>query len=205
VQAHRPVIQAAVLTVVAGIADAVGYITMGGVFTANMTGNTVLAGMAAANHDYSKAWHHIAPLFCFFAGAMFSRLLLRLTHRSRYCLAVEAVILALVEFLPIGIEGKVMIVAIAMGVQASAITSFAGSAISTVVVTSTLARTAEYTLDRIWFGEKRSTIPVVANIRLLGLTWFGYLVGAAAGTLLLPYTVWPLMVPTVLLAVLVFL
>ena len=44
----RDTAQATILTVIAGIADAVGYITMGGVFAANMTGNTVLAGIAAA-------------------------------------------------------------------------------------------------------------------------------------------------------------
>ena len=42
----RPQIQATLLTIIAGISDAVGYITMGGVFAANMTGNTVLAGIA---------------------------------------------------------------------------------------------------------------------------------------------------------------
>ncbi len=56
----RPQIQATLLTIVAGIADAVGYITMGGVFAANMTGNTVLAGIAAAQRDYTDAWHHLA-------------------------------------------------------------------------------------------------------------------------------------------------
>ena len=42
----RPQIQATLLTIIAGISDAVGYITMGGVFAANMTGNTVLAGIS---------------------------------------------------------------------------------------------------------------------------------------------------------------
>ena len=43
---ERQIVQATGLTIVAGMADAVGYITMGGVFAANMTGNTVLAGIA---------------------------------------------------------------------------------------------------------------------------------------------------------------
>ena len=44
--ADRYFAQATGLTIVSGIADAVGFITMGGVFAANMTGNTVLAGIA---------------------------------------------------------------------------------------------------------------------------------------------------------------
>ncbi len=47
--------RATTLTIVAGIADAVGYITMGGVFAANMTGNTVLAGIAAAERNHTDA------------------------------------------------------------------------------------------------------------------------------------------------------
>ena len=201
IQRH-PYLQASLLTIVAGMADSVGYLTMGGVFAANMTGNTVLAGIAVAQHDYLRTWHHIAPLFCFFAGAMFSRLLLRLAHKSMPSLLIEAALLALVDFLPIAGESKVMIVALAMGIQASAVTHFAGSAISTVVVTSTLARTAEYALDRIWPGEKRPIVPSVANARLLALTWAGYLIGAIVGALLVPLFAWPLLLPAAILVLL---
>ena len=39
------------LTVVAGCTDAISYLGLGRVFTANMTGNTVLLGVAVAQHD----------------------------------------------------------------------------------------------------------------------------------------------------------
>jgi uncharacterized membrane protein YoaK (UPF0700 family) len=197
----RDTAQATILTVIAGIADAVGYITMGGVFAANMTGNTVLAGIAAAQRNYTDAWHHLAPLLAFFAGAMLSRLLLRLSHKPTAGLLVEAALLAVVGFLPIDRELAVMIVAMAMGVQASAITHFAGNAVSTVVVTSTLARTADALLDRLWPGEKKQ-LPAVTNLPLLGFTWMGYLVGAVAGTLLLAVMPYPLLVPVALLGLL---
>ena len=197
----RDTLRATILTVIAGIADAVGYITMGGVFAANMTGNTVLAGIAAAQRNYTDAWHHLAPLLAFFAGAMLSRLLLRLSHKPTAGLLVEAALLAVVGFLPIDRELAVMIVAMAMGVQASAITHFAGNAVSTVVVTSTLARTADALLDRLWPGEKKQ-LPAVTNLPLLGFTWVGYLVGAVAGTLLLAVMPYPLLVPVALLGLL---
>jgi uncharacterized membrane protein YoaK (UPF0700 family) len=200
----RDTAQATILTVIAGIADAVGYITMGGVFAANMTGNTVLAGIAAAQRDYTDAWHHLAPLLAFFMGAMLSRLLLRLSHKPTVGLLVEAALLAIVGFLPIDRELAVMIVAMAMGVQASAITHFAGNAVSTVVVTSTLARTADALLDRLWPGEKKP-LPAVANLPLLALTWMGYLAGAVAGALLLAVMPYPLLVPVVLLGLLLLL
>jgi uncharacterized membrane protein YoaK (UPF0700 family) len=193
-------LQAIILTLVAGIADAVGYITMGSVFAANMTGNTVLAGIAFAQHHWLDGWRHLAPLAAFFLGAMLSRLLLRLSRTPTASLAVEAAILAVVGFLPIGPEAAVLIVAAAMGVQASAITHFAGSAVSTVVITSTMARGADAVLDRLWPGDDRP--PAAAtNRRLLAMTWASYLVGAVAGALLVPIQPYALLVPAGMLLV----
>lgn len=199
----RPQIQATLLTVIAGIADAVGYITMGGVFAANMTGNTVLAGIALAERRYADAGRHLAPLVAFFIGAMLARLLLRLWHRPMIPILLEAAIIGAMGFLPLGVETAVLVLAFAMGLQASAITTFGGVSVSTVVVTSTLARTADAALDRLWPAETK--LPVVATPRLLMLTWLGYLVGAVAGGLLLHAVAWPLIVPAVLLVVVVLL
>ncbi len=198
-----PHLQAIILTLVAGIADAVGYITMGSVFAANMTGNTVLAGIALAHGNWLDGWRHLAPLVSFFAGAMIARLLLRLTRTPTASLLLEAAILAGVGFLPAGPETAVLIVALAMGVQASAITHFAGSAVSTVVITSTMARGADAVLDRLWPGDNRPPTSI-ANRRLLALTWVGYLVGAVAGALLVPVLPYPLLVPAGLLVVVLF-
>ena len=200
----RDTLRATILTVIAGIADAVGYITMGGVFAANMTGNTVLAGIAVAQRNHTDAWHHLAPLVAFFLGAMLSRLLLRLSNEPVAGLLVEAALLAIVGFLTLDREVAVMIVAVAMGVQASAITHFSGNAVSTVVVTSTLARTADTLLDRLWPGAKKP-LPAVGNLPLLALTWAGYLAGAVAGALLLTAMPYPLLVPVVLLGFLLLL
>lgn len=198
----KPMLQALVLTIVAGIADAVGYIMMGGVFAANMTGNTVLAGIAAAEGFYTLAGDRLAPLLTFFAGAMAARLLLRLMRRPIAPLLLEALLLAVVGFLPVGREVSLLIVALAMGLQASAITHFGGTSVSTVVVTSTLARIADATLDRLWrTPSPQRSLPSIATPRLLGLTWLGYFAGAAAGTVLLHLTAWPLLVPAGLLLI----
>jgi uncharacterized membrane protein YoaK (UPF0700 family) len=188
---------------VAGIADAVGYITMGGVFAANMTGNTVLAGIALAQGGWLNGWRLLAPLAAFFVGAMIARLLLRLTRGSAASLSVEAAILAVSSFLPVGPEITVLIVALAMGVQASAITQFAGSAVSTVVITSTIARGADAVLDRLWPGDTRAPA-AGTNRRLLAMTWASYLVGAVVGALLVPVLPWPLLVPAAMLVAVLF-
>jgi uncharacterized membrane protein YoaK (UPF0700 family) len=177
--------------------------TMGGVFAANMTGNTVLAGIALARSEWAEASHHLLPLVAFFVGAMLSRLVLRLSGSPRAGLVVEAAILAIVGFLPIDKEPQVMILAVAMGIQASAITHFATHSVSTVVVTSTLARTADAALDRLWPGDIENA-PTGNNGVMLAMSWAGYLVGAIAGALLLKVFAWPLLVPAALLLLLLF-
>lgn len=203
--ARNPSLQATLLTIVAGIADAVGYITLGGVFAANMTGNTVLAGIAAAHERYTDAFNHLSPLVTFFIGAMLARLILRLWQRPAIAIGLEAAILAALDFLPVGTEWKVLIVAAAMGLQASAITQFAGAAISTVVVTSTLARTADSAFDALLPGAAKAPPAKTTPRRLLALTWLGYLAGAVAGALLLTVMPYPLLVPAALLVVVIFL
>jgi len=197
--ANKPQLQATLLTLVAGLADAVGYVAMGGVFAANMTGNTVLAGLSLGEGHFDLAAKRLAPLVTFFLGAMLARLLLRLFHRPAMPLLIEAALLAVVGLLPIGREPSLMLVALAMGLQASAITHFGGTSVSTVVVTSTLARIAEATLDRMWPTGR--PLPSVATPRLLALTWIRYLVGAVGGVLLVGAVHWPLLVPAALLAI----
>ena len=197
--ANKPQLQATLLTLVAGLADAVGYVAMGGVFAANMTGNTVLAGLSLGEGHFDLAAKRLAPLVTFFLGAMLARLLLRLFHRPAMPLLIEAALLAVVGLLPIGREPSLMLVALAMGLQASAITHFGGTSVSTVVVTSTLARIAEATLDRMWPTGR--PLPSVATPRLLALTWIGYLIGAVGGVLLVGAVPWPLLVPAALLAI----
>ncbi len=124
--------------------------------------------------------------------------MLRLLKAPTAGLLLEAAILGGVGFLPLGKEDAVMIVAFAMGLQASTITSFAGHAVSTVVVTSTLARTADAVVDRVWRNTE-TPLPSASNTWLLTLTWTGYLAGAVIGGLLLTSMPYPLLVPAALL------
>ena len=168
------------LTAIAGMADAVGYITMGGVFAANMTGNTVLAGIAVAARQHTDASHHFLPLIAFFLGSMLSRVLSRLLATPIAALLLEAALLVGVGFLPIAAESAVLIVAVAMGLQSSASGPFCGNAVSTVVVTSTLTRTADAIVDRIWPARK-SEPPVIAGLRTLYLRLGGIRIGRDRG------------------------
>ncbi|MGW1069986.1 YoaK family protein [Streptomyces aureus] len=57
------------LTVVSGLIDAVSYLGLGHVFTANMTGNVVVLGFAAAGAPGFSVPHTLTSLCCFVAGA----------------------------------------------------------------------------------------------------------------------------------------
>lgn len=190
--------QLALLTLAAGIADAIGYVTMGGVFAANMTGNTVLTGIAAVERDYAGAWHRFVPLLGFFLGAMVGHLLYRLARTPAPALAVEAMVLALVGLASIDPALAIVIVAGAMGLQASAGARPGPVAVSTVVVTSTIARLADALVDRLWTGREADP-PAVQAPGLLALTWACYLAGAVIGAALLPLATHPLLVPAAIL------
>ncbi|MGQ4335236.1 YoaK family protein, partial [Streptomyces hayashii] len=88
------------LTALSGLIDAVTYLGLGHVFTANMTGNVVVLGFAAAGAPGFSVPHTAASLVCFLTGAMAGgRVTRRTAARSRRSLArltlgVEALLLA---------------------------------------------------------------------------------------------------------------
>jgi len=63
------VVTLAALTVVSGFVDAVSFLGLGHVFTANMTGNVVLIGFAAAGAPGFSTAASLTALACFLAGA----------------------------------------------------------------------------------------------------------------------------------------
>lgn len=58
------------LSCVAGSVDVMSYYSLGNVFTANMTGNTILLGLATGQGKVTSYLHSLAALGGFFAGAL---------------------------------------------------------------------------------------------------------------------------------------
>jgi uncharacterized membrane protein YoaK (UPF0700 family) len=58
------------LTFAAGVVDAVSYLGLGGIFTANMTGNLVFLALAVGERSLLTALHSVAALLGFCAGAI---------------------------------------------------------------------------------------------------------------------------------------
>src|SRR6201982_1760947 len=59
------------MTAVTGLIDAVSFLSLGHVFTANMTGNIVLLGFAMGGATGLSASRSVASLLAFMAGALF--------------------------------------------------------------------------------------------------------------------------------------
>jgi len=118
------------LTVVSGLIDAVSYLGLGHVFTANMTGNVVVLGFAAAGAPGFSVPHTATSLACFLLGAVAGGRASRWRSegsrrtRARLLLAAEALLVgasALTAFLAPHATGTVyaviVLTAIAMGLR----------------------------------------------------------------------------------------
>jgi uncharacterized membrane protein YoaK (UPF0700 family) len=181
-----------VLTMVTGLVDAVSYLELGHVFVANMTGNVVFLGFAAAGAPGLSAAASLAAIAAFLAGALAGgRLALRLAgHRGRLLAIASYIKVALVgAALVVSATGRsyddgalqyalIVLLALAMGVQNATVRRLGVSDLTTTVLTLTLTGLAA---DSALAG---GTNPNVG--RRLAATGT-MLVGAAVGAFLIRY------------------
>jgi uncharacterized membrane protein YoaK (UPF0700 family) len=142
------------LTFVAGWVDAVAYIGLGRVFTANMTGNLVLLGINTGQDLLPGAIRSAVALTCFALGALVGGLITRGQRRGvawprRATVALVGELVLLVAFVvgwfvtqtpaasPVG-DVLVALGAGAMGLQSAAARHLAVAGVSTTYVTGTL-------------------------------------------------------------------
>jgi uncharacterized membrane protein YoaK (UPF0700 family) len=142
------------LTLVAGAVDAVSYLGLGRVFTANMTGNLVLLGLAIGQGQIPEALRSVVALLGFAAGAGLGGWVVGAgpvrdvwPSKVTSVLGVEFVLLAgfLLAWLLVGsdpssgeLEGLIAVSSAAMGVQSAAGRRLAVAGVSTTYVTGTL-------------------------------------------------------------------
>ena len=176
------VLRCMLLCLACGIVDAVGYLRHG-IFAANMTGNTVLLGISLAQMHWESALERALPLLIFFAGAMLARLLLVHTGQRPWVPLVlaSALIVVALAVVPSSLI-SLSLITFAMGIQATAMTQFAGITLSTVVITSTMARIAEAFADRLSPAAPEPTAKS-PPLPLYLLTWGCYLAGALIAAL----------------------
>jgi uncharacterized membrane protein YoaK (UPF0700 family) len=188
-----------VLAGVAGYVDAVGYLAFERIFVANMTGNSVLLGIAAVEGHTDATLRSVLALAGFIIGATIGTTLTDARQAEGLwpslvtaTVAIESVVLVAVAIawavLPHGSEATlgtfVVGTAIAMGLQSAAARKLAVPGVSTVVLTSTLtsfvARAVTHVRHRRW-TDPAPPDPTRGPAILLGV-WGAYVVGAGLGT-----------------------
>lgn len=179
------------LAVNSGATDAIGFVGLGGVFTSVMTGNMVLLGVSISGADGTLALHTLSAIVCFALGCGVGA---RIAHLPRSGDPVwpraitRALMVELVMFLAFmigwlltgGAPGEAMqlvllvINAVGLGIQSSAIQRFGVPGLSTTYLTGTLTSV----VIRLMTGQRLRHVRDSVEI-LVAL-----IAGAAAGTFL---------------------
>ncbi|HLH68819.1 MAG TPA: YoaK family protein [Candidatus Dormibacteraeota bacterium] len=177
------------LTAIAGWVDALSFLGLGRVFTGNMTGNTVLLGLALAQARGAEVERSAIALGGFVLGAAVGSRLAGWggppggwPARVTLTLAAELAVLATFAALwswgtqppPAKLDVLVALAAVGMGLQSVAVRRLGIPGVTTTVVTSILA---ELVADVASLAHPRRWVP------RLGF-WGSLLVGAAGGAAL---------------------
>jgi len=193
--------QAALLCAIAGYVDALGYLRLGSVFAANMTGNTVLLAIVLAKGEWLRAAAYGLTLAAFFAGAICASVIKRAVPKGAWLpLLVQALLLVVASLSPLGPDKELVLLAFGMGLQGAAVTQLAGTNLYTVVITATICRLASGLVDELWPKAKGpNAAPATASWLVFVVAWLFYGIGAALEVLLFDGLRLPLLIPAVLL------
>ena len=180
-----------VLTCAAGLVDAISYLEMGHVFTAMMTGNTVLLALAIGQGEVMAALRSTLALLTFSVGAAGGAMLLR-RGRARgewppivtATLTLEAVALGVFAVMwhvkgpmaPTGVLTVVLIAlsGLAMGIQAAAVRHLGVPGVASTYITGTLTS----------LMAELVTGAASRHLRLLASVFLVYGAGALIGAVL---------------------
>jgi uncharacterized membrane protein YoaK (UPF0700 family) len=143
------------MTSVTGLVDAVSFLSLGSVFTANMTGNILILAFATARVSELSVSRSLTALIAFVLGAILGgRITARANADSRIRFAaqaflLEAAFLVAASFCAIGYRGQLLehlfqpfaliaLMALAMGTRNAAVRKLAIPDLTTTVLTLTI-------------------------------------------------------------------
>jgi uncharacterized membrane protein YoaK (UPF0700 family) len=203
------------LACVAGAVDALGYMGLGQVLTANMTGNTVLLGLALGQAETRAAVRSSIALVGFLVGASLGA---SMTSRGQpgsmgspavmVTLGIEWCLLAALGigwYLSRDLDQNqamqaalVMLSALAMGLQSAVGRHLNIPGIATTYITGTLVSLSAHVVTRartvqalppgpVQLPPTAGAVPPRASLGLLAATWMIYIGGAAAAAMSLTF------------------
>lgn len=218
---------------VGGYVDAVGFLTLAGLFVAHMSGNTVRLGVFVGDGHWSLAAQRLVPIVVFALGVAGGIALGEALRRRSApaplarMLSVEAALL--LAFMLVGravLDGAsaaggtwdyyllAVAAVLSMGWQNAALRRVAGVPVHTTFVTGMLVHIAEETVNGCYARRDARRLGAVEGnrvaqvafrrVRLHGGVWLSYLAGGVLGALLaLRWELWALAFPLAGLVVLI--
>jgi len=185
------------MTVVTGLVDAVSYLSLGRVFTANMTGNLLVLAFSTARVSGLSIARSLTALLSFLMGAIFGgRIMARATAGAQIQFAVQTFLLEVVflfaaSFCAIGYRGHLLedsfqmfaliaLMALAMGTRSAAVRKLAIPDLTTTVLTLTITGIAAD--SSIANGNNPRVARRVASVLAMFL-------GAALGAVIIRYSI----------------
>jgi uncharacterized membrane protein YoaK (UPF0700 family) len=187
VSSDNAVWQACLLAIVAGYADAVGFLVFNA-FAGAMTGNTVLLGIALAGNQLAAAAQSAGIIAAFVVGVAASALLRRYVPLA-VLLGLEAAAIVAAALVMPAVAAPVL--AFAMGLQNAAMTHFAGTSLNTVFLTGNLQKLVESLLDH--DAPRAHARAEGTAVALLSRMWVAYLAGVVLGAVARQWTAYPLL------------
>ena len=188
-----PAVEAGVLVMIAGYADAIGFLQFRA-FAGQMTGNTILLAISMVEAGWLEAAFYVAVIGAFLIGVVISGGLVRLGWAPSVPLSLSAVALAICAF--VTVRWGALLLAFAMGAQNAAATRFGDATINTVFITGDLQKLFQAVLAWLWPGTSRQMPP---GLGILALVWVEYFFGALIGASAHFALAHPLLIPAVLL------
>lgn len=189
--------------------DAVGFLSLGQIYTANMSGNSIAIGLQGARQNWPEFLARLWPVVMYVTGLLCCRLLIEFGSRKKISsIATVALGAEISMLLPValisGVSGHVAqnlqvayvaLLALAMGVQNGALTHFSNLTVHTGFVTGTLLKIAQHGAGYLtWLNDeaRRSGVNRALSRSLkqqsfrdgmyLLFVWIMYVCGAAFGT-----------------------
>jgi uncharacterized membrane protein YoaK (UPF0700 family) len=180
-----PAMQAGLLVMIAGYADAIGFLQFRA-FAGQITGNTILLAISIVEAGWAQAAFYLAVIASFLIGVVISGGLVRLGHAPAIALSLSAVALAICAF--VTDHWGALLLAFAMGTQ--------NASLNTVFITGDLQKLFEAVLAWLWQSKPGQPPPGLA---ILAPVWLEYFAGALIGALAHATLSYPLLIPAALL------
>jgi uncharacterized membrane protein YoaK (UPF0700 family) len=165
--------------------DAIAFLTLGGVFTSAMSGNTIVLGLAISQGHFGSALHAVTALLGYLTGVAIASFSLAESGRgSGWTLGLEGLFIAIFAGLwlfagtPIGSPGIFALIglsAVAMGLQGGIGRAIGAPGIMTVIFTSTYTAIVSNLVERTLGGNR----PLLTDLALRQLTAVAAYLGGA--------------------------